>query len=145
MITLKPTDAAWAAGIIDGDGYVGWVGGTWGKVSPMVQLQQCDPQAVQRLSSLTGHSSRVYGTAPKYSLRFFGDEAIELLDQIRPYLTIKAREAWLVMEARAQCPPQWRGAPGSGRKGRAPLSVEEHALREGFRCALQWARRNRSS
>lgn len=143
-MNLSETEKAWLAGLIDGEGHVNYMrtARKGQSYTPVVQVGMCQPSAVYQMARLTGSKVHVQGPYGKvrrviYVCSLAGNNAIELLEAVRPYLTVKAVEAWLVLEARAQCPPLRPGWEAGTRRG---LTEEMVALRQGYSLALKWAR-----
>lgn len=79
--------------------------------------------------SANGHVGGKGGRRLVYEWRIKGQQAINFLQDIRPFLRIKPAQAWLALEAREQFTYR------KGGYGRVP--PEELALREGYRLAMQ--------
>lgn len=109
------TDKAWAAGFIDGEGFIGTVECTRGLIksgkrapknrnfSAVVNASQTKRAVIDNLHRILG--GNVGTTRCKsgvvYSWRAYGDNAIVALRMILPYLVGKARQAELLLEFQA--------------------------------------------
>lgn len=43
---------AWAAGLIEGEGWIGWIGGSWGKPTQSVKVVNTEGELLERLVSI---------------------------------------------------------------------------------------------
>lgn len=137
-------DLAYFAGIVDGDGCISITkdmqrvarGGhpTYGL---SLSVSNTNKDVLYDLSREFGGSVRlnarptpVHQTIHLWTL--FSDRAAEAIRALRPYLRIKAEQAWLALEFMASCPRYI---------GRTGLTAEDDALREGFYLALRAAKR----
>lgn len=106
------TDRAWAAGFLDGEGYIGTVECTKAHVnrtgkqpknrsfSAVVHAAQTKRDVLVELQRILGGTlgtSRCK-TGVVYQWRAYGDNAIQALQAVLPYLKGKARQAELVIE-----------------------------------------------
>ena len=71
------------------------------------------------------------GHRPVWEWRIKGHAALDFLQEVRPYLKIKAPQAWLALESAAQKASFARTGMG------VRISTEELALREGYRLAMK--------
>lgn len=109
------TDAAWAAGFIDGEGFIGTVECTRKdktrkngdpvnrQFSLHVHVAQTKRPVLEQLQSILGGSlgtSRCK-TGIVYQWRAYGDNAVAALQKIIPYLVGKKRQAELCLEFQA--------------------------------------------
>jgi hypothetical protein len=130
-------DTAYAAGIVDADGCIMVV--KYQKAAAVqVEITNTFIPLLEEIQAAWGgtvvvRNSRGNGLRCG-GLRITGDEAIVLLEAIRPYLRVKEVEAWLALEFRANCKKYSRGTR---------LPAEEVALREGYYLASKYARHNR--
>ena len=138
------TDKAWAAGFLDGEGFIGTVECTKGQCkngktpsnrsfSSVVHAAQTKPEVLVKLQSILGGTlgtSRCK-TGIVYQWRAYGDNAILALRMVLPYLTGKTRQAELVLEFQATKVRDLR-TPGWKR-----LTPEAHARRLAIHMELQ--------
>ena len=127
---------AWLAGFIDGEGCI------------LIDISQYDPSlriansAVDALEKVRSREGGfIVSIAGKnrpahwklgFEWRLASPPAIrELLERVRPYMQVKQKEAWLMLEYLAQRTVQ---------TNRQPITSGEAALRHGFRLALQIAK-----
>jgi len=133
---LRATDLAWAAGILDGEGYIGiqFRGGkVYGTHQVAVVVVNSSRNMVERLLALFGGSVCRQGKLWAWSAGQAA--AANMLERCRRYMVGKADQAWLALEFLAQR----QVIRGNRREGRGSPSIsdEERALREGFRLALK--------
>jgi hypothetical protein len=105
------SEHAWAAGIIDGEGYI-TVRITHTSYSLLVRVAMTSEVTVQRLQAIFGCGGLRSETRRKDDKRVFvwsacGGDAAQVLETIQPYLVTKRREAQM---ARA-----YAGLPKAGR------------------------------
>ena len=113
MNVLAPADAAYIAGVIEGDGHIGLIRRkrSWKKdgtrptyLRPVIQIGQAKPLLLEHIQQLIGdgtiqpHSKRTF-----YNLRYYPTVLRQLIPQILPYLFIKKRQAEIVMEFLDSC------------------------------------------
>jgi hypothetical protein len=136
---MRPTEAAWLAGLIDGEGSF-----RYQRPSPrtlrrqsVLFIEMTDLPTMRRVSDLIGMN--IYKRKPQklnwkpcYQGVLGGQRLLRLLWEIKPYLVTKACHAWLLLEANVQTK---RTLPKDRRHG---LSPNEAALREGFAAALRY-------
>jgi hypothetical protein len=103
---LSPTEAAYIAGLIDGEGSVMLIKrGSGGGCQLRVVVSNTHEGVLRWLSAVTGigKTYRLIAATERhkagFSWRAHGDGAQTLLQQIRPYLIIKAEQADLGIEA----------------------------------------------
>ena len=134
MRDLSPTDAAYIAGFLDGEGWFGvtrrkraWAGGDGHYLRPA-------GSATQKIRApLDWIKDRVSGTVSvrntphgvMHELRFHTGALRWMIPQILPHLIVKRRQAELVLQFIYECKYQ-------GKK----LTVEQIARREGIRAEL---------
>lgn len=138
------TDKAWAAGFLDGEGYIGTVECTKGHTkkgkvpknrsfSSVVHAAQTKREVLEHLQSILGGTlgtSRCK-TGIVYQWRAYGDNTILALRMILPYLVGKSRQAELVIEFQSTKVRDLR-TPGWKR-----LTPEAHARRLAIHTELQ--------
>lgn len=96
---LIPTDVAWAAGFIDGEGCIAIA-----RYTLRLQVNQVDPAPLIKLRELFGgaiHQQQVLRNSRKrvlWSWAVGARNALYVLEAIRPYLTTKAIQADLGIE-----------------------------------------------
>jgi hypothetical protein len=102
---VKPIDAAWAAGFLDGEGYIGVTrdnsvrdGKTYYKVA--VSAGQIHKTPIELLQSMFG--GRIVYQKNKFKgcwhWRVFGENAYSALRIVLPYLVVKRQQAELVLQ-----------------------------------------------
>ena len=144
MRYLSETEAAYIAGIIDGEGTL-----TIRKKKPAAKVSHRLPSysvtfSVSNTATLLIHwlQNKCGGSVHHYENRckncrpyarwdLHTRQATELLHQVTPYLLIKHEQACLAMEFLDHCP--------RGREN--PRSVHRIALEEGFWLAMRWLNR----
>lgn len=98
---MKDTDAAWAAGFLDGEGHFGISLRGDGRANATVVATQVDPRPLLRLKEFFGGwlSDRIpdgYGGHYQWSIQ--GNNKVErLLLVVRPYLSIKGEQTDLML------------------------------------------------
>jgi hypothetical protein len=105
---MKQVDLGWAAGFIDGEGFIGTAACTHKGVA-RVQLQalmdvsQVKPAPLYRLQSLFGGRVRPQPgpMGITYFWRLYGAKAVAVLLQVRSQLSAKGEQADLVIEFQA--------------------------------------------
>lgn len=111
----RQIEIAWAAGFLDGEGYVGLSrcrhkGNTYDHFQVLVDVAQKRPAPLHKLVSLFGgrvvQRKNWYGTI--FTWRLYGARAGVCLGQVLPYLVSKRQQAELVLEYLA-LPPRRRG------------------------------------
>lgn len=118
---MKATDAAWAAGIIDGEGTIGfyrarsrnqrgYIAGRWTYMIS-VTVGNTDLRMLDRL--VEGFGARIYpmnhregptNRKPMWQWTVRGPRAVAMLRAIEPYLVTKREQARLVLSYRAGKP-----------------------------------------
>jgi hypothetical protein len=125
--TLK---LAWAAGFTDGEGYIGltrWFDKQRGYHTYRVQFEvaQVHKLPIELMSSMFPGIGRVRHYENKkrgyWTWRVFGQDAIEVIKVLLPYLVMKQEQARLVLEYEFTD----RRIDGKGRWRKAPLEVRE--------------------
>lgn len=109
---MKAVDLAWAAGFIDGEGYIGvdrCGQNTNGYISYTVSLKvaQVVRAPLDKLQKLFGGKIREMantGGNTIYHWRLFGDKALPVLQRLLPYLIVKHKAAVLAIEFRSAFP-----------------------------------------
>lgn len=115
MADLSSTDLAYAAGIIDGEGYIGIVLREAGKdkrpgrenstasFRTVVNVGMADIQVVNWMKETFGGKvySYDYGKKGVHHWKLTGNEAAEFCSLIAPYLKLKRNQAELLMAFRA--------------------------------------------
>lgn len=108
---MSPTEAAYLAGFVDGEGTVGIVKAKrkenrFGyRLQPYFTIPNTDVNVLVRIQEMCGNGRLVQQTNPAnphhkpgYALRFSPNQIRHVLPQIRPYLIIKARQADYMFE-----------------------------------------------
>ena len=128
---------AWLAGFIDGEGCIRLDSEEFNP-QPRISVANTDRAVLEEIQRREGGNVFDVGTPRRsnhkqgYEWRLYQVEPIRaLLERLRPHLRVKQAEAWLVLEFLAQ-----RTVSTDRRR----ISVEEQALRHGFRLALQGAK-----
>ena len=108
MSSLRPEEAAYIAGFLDGEGHIGIVRRNYGKahayMRPIVQVGQVNRLPLDWICNRIGQHSGMERRANKhphrdfYNLRLHAGTARWLLPQILPYLVLKRRQAEVVLE-----------------------------------------------
>lgn len=136
---ISDTDAAWAAGFIDGEGHVtirrfkNAGGGIIYNLS--IEVANCDIRPLMRLKGLFGGSvyAKKAPTNPAWSQAYRWTiqtlMAKKCLIAISPYLSCKAEQAAIALELNAALRPQGQQ--------RHPLTPREIARREELRAVMQ--------
>lgn len=138
---MNPLSPQYVAGFFDGEGciIVAKDSGARHNKRPSyvlrVDVANTDYRVLEMLQrEFGGNIARSHGkNRPCYNWQVNAQLAKKFLEWVRPYLTVKAEQAWLALEFMSQ-----RGLGGG--KGR-PLTEEDYALREGYYLALQNAKR----
>lgn len=122
---MLDTDLAWAAGIIDGEGYIGMT-----KANPgvnrrktlgfqiRISVRMTHKQTIEKLHTLFGGTFKQH--KPKDSTKhricyewFIGDlGTIEVIRQIYKYLVTKKGQADLILRYRKDCCGEYKGGRG---------------------------------
>lgn len=94
--------AAYVAGIIDGEGYIGLKRETWKEELVVVSVT---PVLTDYLLQQYGGATYCYDDAdpnhrPQYRWIVTGQKAVDVLTEVRPHLLIKRRQAELAIECR---------------------------------------------
>jgi len=144
MLDISETEAAYIAGIIDGEGTL-----TIRKKKPAAKVSHRPPHYSVTFSVSNTEASLIHwlqnrcgGSVHYYENRCKNcrpyarwdlqtQQAVALLQQVIPYLLIKNEQAKLAMEFLAHCP--------RGREN--PRSDNRVALEEGFWLAMRWLNR----
>jgi hypothetical protein len=125
----SPTELAWAAGFLDGDGHIGLRSGL-------------DVEWVQRLLTPLTEIERLFGPSnsryqfgpsarqprPLWQMHYTGARGYNLLQQLLPFLVVKQIEAELAIQCYEVCYlPHRKGSPRSPAE-RAELASYQEAL-----------------
>lgn len=100
----NPTERAWAAGFIDGEGCISVVrctpqGMAREQVQVLLDVAQMKPEPLQYLVALFGGRIRIGGPSKGiYYWRLYGRKAGVVLQVVLPYLVAKRRQAELCLE-----------------------------------------------
>ncbi len=108
MGLLKPEDAAYIAGIIDGEGSIGLNVTASGSYRAQIQVSNASRKLIYWLQELLGGYVDVVapkgGTRPSYHWRTDKREVVaNVLAQVSPYLRVKQQQADLVMRFITDC------------------------------------------
>jgi len=97
----KPTDVAWLAGIVDGEGYVCY------RKTPTVQVETVTPELAYIPASIFGGSvtTQQRRNASVFRWSVYGDNAIKVLKHLIPYLQYKKAQAEIVLNS-GRYPPK---------------------------------------
>ena len=86
----SPKNIGWFAGLVEGEGYVGWHGSKPNQLSPEITIAMTDPDVLEKARKLIGGG--LYGPyfykdyLPTYRLSLFGKPAIGWMMTIYPLL-----------------------------------------------------------
>lgn len=102
---MLDTDAAWAAGFIDGEGYLGIVYNTRGEFYAVLTVSNVAYEPIARLKELFGGDVRAITpksarAMPNWRYKAASDRLEEILTRIRPYLLVKGDQADALLEFR---------------------------------------------
>jgi hypothetical protein len=138
-------EAAYLAGIIDGEGYIGMSrtggrpshpGGKQGHayLSPFLKIGMTHLPTLQLLQATWGGNIRLHPKQQEhhkqaYLWQLSSQKAVNTLATVWPFLQTKRTQAWLIFQF-------W--ADRTRRNGNR-ISEEEAALREGYKLAIQTA------
>ena len=85
---MTPTDAAWLAGLVEGEGCIDAPRG-----NARVRVKMTDPDVVLRAASLMGAKvyaddwgARTHGYRPQWVAQITGPRAVDVLTAVLPYL-----------------------------------------------------------
>lgn len=126
---MKSVDAAWLAGLIDGEGSISISPSSHNKVSlvPTVAVSMTTPRVLKEIVHLTGFGrvstaiQNGWGYKPLYRWYVVSRQAATLLREINPYMRLKKKQALLVIKVMDS-----RQGEHSGRKyGRSGLPHEK--------------------
>lgn len=130
-IVLSATDAAYVAGLIDGEGTVTILcDGRTGYCSPMIVIQMTHHGVLDHLGALVGSTvthrrSRGPKWADIFSLAVYGKRAQQLCEQMLPYMHVKRSHAELL------CAFPYPILPGPGRpREGGQIDADTHGERE---------------
>ena len=100
-IGQRLTDVAWVAGLIDGEGYIAL------RSSPIIEVESVCPSLVNTPARIFGGrvSSRVRKGTRVYRWRAYGSDALNILQEVLPFLRYKAAQAVIVKDA-TRYPPK---------------------------------------
>lgn len=140
----EPTDWAWLAGLIDGEGSIQFKrsnkklkgGEINSSYTAVVSIHMYSRESIARAAAIMDTSVRGYKNYDNtlWCTTSHGQKARRILEIILPWLTAKRQEALLLLEALACCPPQL-----GGRKH--PLTSEDRAMRDGWYWTLRNAKK----
>src|SRR3989304_4776307 len=115
---MQQTDRAWAAGFMDGGGYLGAGAWTHKGVSRVqsqakIEVAQTRSTPLLQLERLFGGHVRVYQNThgAVFTWYLYGAKAMAALEQMRPYLVLKREQADLVIEFQTTKFSNRRGNP----------------------------------
>lgn len=135
-MTRNSTDLAYMAGIMDGEGSISILGEHGRSLGLSVVLGSTCFSLLEWVETTFGGTldrrpdkQKVLSRKPFWRWYIRGDNAVEFLEAIRPYMRIKHVHAWLACEG-------W--AHRNATKGRKPLNEETRAIRAGFYLAMRY-------
>ena len=111
-MSIKETDLAWAAGIVDGEGSIGLIRmkrydnyGTGVTYDLRLDVGNTDPRMLKKLQDLFGGSisrsmEKRENRKPCATWHLHGSNAANVLAAIRPYLVIKGEQADVAIKSR---------------------------------------------
>lgn len=147
----EPTDLAYLAGLMDGDGnFTIALNKRTGTLKVVIRISLTDEGVTNWCQERFGGTTDVSiwkasSQRPVDCLGFrwsaYGQEAVDATKAFRKYLVIKPAEADLVIEAWENRAPQW----GGGRGHHPPVSEETRALRQSYVDRLQQLRAARKA
>lgn len=128
---MTPADAAWLAGLLEGEGYFGWekTPGRFG--APVIALAMTDEDVVRRAAALMKAVSvwrgKVYRSHHKQSwhCKVSCSKAIELMELILPFMGSRRSEKI------TQCINNWKVRPGHKGGSAENLAKYRAKLRRG--------------
>lgn len=131
--TMSPTDAAYVAGLLDGEGTITVPGGARLQITPIVTIVMTDRALIEWVRDTVGGRVRTQPKAERHHRSIwqwtvYGDQAVAVLAQIQPYLRLKLHQASL-----AVC----LGVRRRLNVGRRGLSAEERFYRGALIDALR--------
>jgi hypothetical protein len=137
---MSPTEAAYFAGFIDGEGSVGIYKAkrkeqrSGYRLQPALSVANTNVEALKTIQRMCGNGRLIQSTnhahpnhKPGYILRFTANQMRHLLPQVKPYLLIKAQQAEYVL--------QFLASMKNGRNVSDEEWAEKHRLRDAV-CAL---------
>lgn len=99
---MNETDIAWAAGVMDGEGCIGYYQPHF---YPLVQIAQVDRRMLDKMQELFGGSTYLAkarsarrNCQPIFQWYLVCQGALDMLVIIRPYLVVKGEQADIVLE-----------------------------------------------
>ncbi len=133
--TLTVAQAAYIAGIVDGEGHLGARKQTIGiktYVGPLLQVTQAKPEIINWLVDVLGCDGAVveHRTRGHLNFRAWATMLRWLLPQIQPYLVLKTKQAELVLELAELTKPHGRTLTDEDWFKREALVNELHKLNE---------------
>jgi hypothetical protein len=145
MKTVKKTDLAWAAGFIDGDGYIGITRtDKRNRDVPEYYLKlragQKFRKPLNHLQALFGCGYVGYSTRPHSEWNVNHHESAKVLRLILPYLIVKKREAELALDFYELKENQPRIKKEGIRTGFETVPMEYLAQRDAYYWALREAK-----
>lgn len=142
---MEPTEAAYLAGLIDGEGslLVQIKGGTHNpKISTHIEIGMTDRVVIDWTHRVTGVGKVITlakPTNPNWSQAYrwyaYGRQATAVLREITPYLVIKVRQAEIMLEIASLRADYRRGHPHDVRR-QLVLAAELRASRKSGRAKL---------
>jgi hypothetical protein len=125
--SISDVDAAWAAGFIDGEGYLGTVRAS-GHIQPRIVAGQCTLEPLEKLRDVFGgcvyaHKKQRVEWRRFWAWQMQGGSCLRVALAIRPFLVVKAEQADILIELS-------RRIVDGPRNRRAGLPDTERAARE---------------
>ncbi len=124
------TDIAWAAGFIDGEGYIGinpYTSRGYQLYSLALRANQVDPRPLQKLRLLFGGTVNRLKLYPNrrqaWEWRVTGPRAERALRQMFPYLTVKQEQAQVALNYRFMVGPT--GKPSKISRGLMDIFIKQ--------------------
>jgi hypothetical protein len=138
-----PTEAAWAAGFLDGEGHFTIAlthKGT--NFRAIISASQTTSEPLLLLQHWFGGSIRVYtdkvkAHKPCYEWTVVGVGLASLLEAITPYLIVKKRHADLILQFKKLVDASVERRSREGKRSRAEVVIEEMRLRVEVFCAVK--------
>jgi len=132
-------DLAYMAGIVDGEGTIGLaINPKTGTLKPYLQVANASEDLLRWVTERYGgflveatRKTGVHANNPRryWLWRVYSQQAADVVALIRPFLVVKCRQAWLLLEAWETRNPQFNYGP-------KVVPPETRALREGFMYAM---------
>jgi hypothetical protein len=113
---MKKVDAAWLAGLIDGDGCIYLSQGTGVRLTPRINISMTHLQTIKDVAKLTNVGSwcrasiskNAKNIKPIYKYEVVCNQAIHILKEIIPYLRTKKKQALLLLQVNKHQHERWR-------------------------------------